>query len=138
MRRALPLLAVVLLLPACGSREPSDEEQVRDTLAAFARAVEGRDYQRLCDEIFAEDLLNGIAKIGLPCEVALRESLAEVRRPQLTVGAVDIKGKKAIARVRTSAAGQEPSEDTLTLVKGEQGWRVSDLGSGPGGPAPAP
>jgi hypothetical protein len=128
--RRLAVLLLLLPLASCGTREPSDEEQVRETLAAFARSVEGRDYQKLCDEILAPDLLEGIAKIGLPCEVAMRNSLAEVRRPQLTVGAVDVDGKKATAEVRTSAAGQDPSRDTVTLVKTNDGWRVSDLGGG--------
>jgi hypothetical protein len=137
MRR---LAVLLLLLPttACGSREPSDEEQVRDTLASFARSVEGRDYQRLCDDILAPDLLDGIAKIGLPCEVAMRNSLSEVRDPRLTVGAVEVKGNTASAEVRTSAAGQEPSRDTLTLVKTKQGWRVSDLGGSSQAPTRTP
>jgi len=137
-RIATAAALALLLLAGCGSREPSDEEQVRDTLAAFARAVEGRHYQRLCDEILAPELLDGIAQIGLPCEVALRQSLEEVREPQLAVGAVDIQGTAATAEVRTAAAGQEPSQDTLRLVKvDEQGWRVSSLGS-EDRPAPAP
>ena len=60
----------------------------------------------------------------------MRNSLRDVRNPQLTVGAVDVSGERATAEVRTSAEGQDPSRDTVTLVKTDEGWRVSDLGGG--------
>ncbi|HVL95475.1 MAG TPA: hypothetical protein VM266_06400 [Solirubrobacteraceae bacterium] len=125
--RSIAVLAACLLLAGCGSRTPGDEEQVRDVLATFVRAVEGRDYQRLCDDVFAPDLLEGVESIGLPCEVALRNSLGEVREPRLTVGAVDVRGDDASAQVRTSAQGQEPSSDTVRLERVDGRWKVSSL-----------
>ena len=137
VRRSLALLATTaLLLAGCGGGEGSDEEQVRDVLATFARAVESRDYQRLCDEVFAPKLLDGLAGIGLPCEVALRNSLGEVKDPRLTVGAVTVRGDRATAEVRTSAEGQEPSSDTLELQRVEGKWKVSALDAGDEQPAP--
>ena len=128
MRRLPALLALaVLALPGCGDRTPSDEEQVREVLTTFARSTERRDYRTLCDEIFAPKLLSGLQAIGLPCEVALRNSLGEVKNPRLTVGKVTVKGKTATADVRTAAEGQEPSSDTIRLDKIKEKWRVSDL-----------
>lgn len=122
----------------CGSREPSDEEKVRATLSGLADATAAKDYPRLCKEIFAEELLRGISEIGLPCEVAMRKSLDEVKSPRLTVGRVEVKAKEASAEVRTSAEGQAPSRDTVRLVKDEDGtWRVSSLAD-PEGPQTAP
>lgn len=130
MRRPLVLLALLTVaLGGCGDRTPSDEEQVRDVLATFARSVEKRDYQRLCDDVFSPKLLDGLQGIGLPCEVALRNSLGEVKEPRLTVGAVNVSGSRATAEVRTSAAGQEPSSDKVELERVDGKWRVSALGS---------
>ena len=137
MRRSLAVLAALALTGCGGTREPSDEEKVRAILASFADATAKKDYQRLCDEIFARELLRGISEIGLPCEVAMRNSLEDVDNPRLTVGRVSVKGKRASAEVRTSADGQAPSRDTVRLVKVGSGWRVSSL-SDPEGPAVTP
>lgn len=135
------LLALALAAPltGCGSREPSDEEKVRTMLASLAEATAAKDYQRLCDEIFARELLRGISEIGLPCEVAMRNALDGVEDPRLTVGRVSVDGERASAEVRTSAKGEEPSRDTVRLVKVKGEWRVSSLAdaSGPE-PTPAP
>ena len=50
-----------------------------------------------------------------------------MRDPQITVGAVRINGDRATAEVRTSAAGQEPSRDTVALEKLADGWRIAAL-----------
>jgi hypothetical protein len=120
-----------LALGGCGGGDgPSDETQVRDTLRTFATAVEKRDYQTLCDEVFAPKLLQGLESIGLPCEVALaRSTLSQVKDPQLTVGEVTVDGKSASAEVRTSSEGRKPSSDTVELVKISGRWRVAALGA---------
>ncbi len=129
---------MALLLAGCGSRAPSEEEAVRTTLTAFAEATAKKDYQRLCDEIFARELLRGISEIGLPCEVAMRNSLDEVDNPRLTVGRVQVQGKRASAEVRTAADGQQPSRDTVRLVKAGGKWRVSSLADAPAAEPPEP
>jgi hypothetical protein len=132
-------MPVLLAAAGCGSREPSAEEQVRATLRALADGTRSKDYQRLCDEVFAKKLLDGIARIGLPCEVALREAYADVRDPRLVIGRIQVTGGEASAEVRSSAEGQAPSSDTVKLVRSDGGWRVSSLGdSSPGSAAPAP
>jgi hypothetical protein len=131
------IAGLALALAGCGTREPSDQEKVRSTLADLAAATAKKDYQRLCDDIFAEELLRGIREIGLPCEVAMRNSLGDVEGPRLVVGRVEVRGTRASAEVRTSAEGQQPSRDTVRLVKEKDGWRVSSLAD-PSGPEPTP
>ena len=59
-----------------------------------------------------------------------------MREPRLSVGAVTVDGDTATAEVRSSAAGQEPSEDTVELVRVDDRWRIASLGDGgPGGVA---
>ena len=134
MKRTFPLLATLLALAGCGGgdKTATDADAVRATLSTFATAVEKRDYQRLCDEVFAPELLRGLQGIGLPCEIAMKTSLGEVREPKLTVGAVTVKGRTAQAQIKTSAAGQPPSTDAITLTKVGKRWQVSGLGGAPG------
>lgn len=138
--RLLPLalaVAVAVSLASCGSDPPksSPEAEVRAVLTEFGRASAGKDYEALCGRVLAPALVDRLSAIGLPCPVALRQGLGEVRNPQLRVGKVEVDGNAATAQVRTSAAGQAPSRDTIGLVKVAEGWRVSSLS---GGPAPSP
>ena len=139
MTRRAAMLAVALLagLAGCGESEPSDEQQVRTTLTAFSRATAAKDYQALCDRLLAPALIADLKQIGLPCEIALQQGLGDVRQPRLVVGDVTVKGKSAVAEVRTSAEGQAPSKDTVELVRTDAGWRISSLAT-PSEPGPAP
>jgi hypothetical protein len=141
VRRILIAGTAALALAGCGGGDeaPSPEAQVRATLRTFASSVEQRDYQTLCDKVFAPKLLEGLQSIGLPCEIAMRTSFETVKDPKLTVGDVTVSGSTATAEVKTSAEGQPPSTDTLQLEKVAAGWRVSALGSdaGPTGTASA-
>lgn len=137
MRRCAAALALALALAGCGDSEPTPEEQVRTTLTSFSRATAAKDYQALCDRLLAPSLIADLKKIGLPCEIALQQGLGGVEQPRLIVGDVTVKGKKATAEVRTSAAGQAPSRDTIELEKTEEGWRISSLTTpSEAGPAP--
>jgi hypothetical protein len=137
VRRGWALAALALVLAGCGDSGPTDEEQVRTTLTAFSRATAAKDYQALCDRILAPSLIDDVKQIGLPCEIALQQGLGDVRQPRLIVGAVTVKGKSAVAEVRTSAEGQAPSKDSIRLVRTDAGWRIASLGR-PAPPKPAP
>jgi hypothetical protein len=126
---AAALVAVTALaLPACGGEDQS--EAVRGTLERFGRATAEKDYQTICDELFAPQLLTEVRQAGLPCEVALsRSSLAQAERPTLTVRSVSVDGDRASARIRTGAANQPASEDTVQLVRQDGAWRIVSLAS---------
>jgi hypothetical protein len=124
--RYVAALLAVASVAGCGGG-PSDEQQVRDTLAAFGRATARHDYAALCERILAPRLVRSVNQAGLPCEEALRRGFEGVRDPRIVVGAVRVLGDHATAEVRTSAAGQEPSRDTVELERFEDGWRISSL-----------
>ncbi|HWM12458.1 MAG TPA: hypothetical protein VNO82_24065 [Solirubrobacteraceae bacterium] len=128
MRSLAPALAL-LLLAGCGEQGPTPEEQVRSTVTDFGRATAAKDYQALCDRILAPKLVEEVESIGLPCEVALRQGLGEVDEPRLTIGRIDVGEDEATAEIRTSAAGEEPSRDTLRLVNLDGTWKISSLGT---------
>ena len=132
MLRAVRRLIVALLVSGaafsgCGGG-PSDSEQVRTTVDAFGRASAAKDYQKLCDELLAPKLVSEVEAAGLPCEVALRQGLGEVEAPTLTIGRIEVRGDNATAEVRSAAAGEQPSADTLELVRVEEdSWRIASL-----------
>jgi hypothetical protein len=131
MLRLVRLLApalVLLVLVGCGDAGPTPEELVRTTVSDFGRATAAKDYKTMCD-LLAPDLVADVEQIGLPCERALKQGLDRVREPRLTIGAVEIDGNDATAEVRTSAAGEEPSRDTLKLVNVNGTWKIASLGS---------
>jgi hypothetical protein len=130
--RPVLLVLAACALVGCGESGPSDEEQIRSTLAAFQRATADRDYGALCDRILAPELIETVKQIGLPCAVALEKGFEDVRDPRLTVGSITVADDSATAQVRSSAAGQTPSEDTVELVRVGDGWRIASLGEGAG------
>jgi hypothetical protein len=128
VRYLAPALAL-LILAGCGEQGPTPEEQVRATVSEFGRATAAKDYAALCDRILAPSLVEEVESIGLPCERALRQGLGGVEDPRLTIGRVEVRDDQATAEVRTSAAGEEPSQDTLRLVNLDGAWKISSLGT---------
>jgi ketosteroid isomerase-like protein len=122
----VPVLAI-WLLAGCGGAGASDEQQVRATLDDFRRATSARDYKALCERILAPALVRTAEQVGLTCETALAKGFEDVENPQLSVGQVTIGNGKATAQVRSSAAGEVPSEDTVELVEVAGRWRISRL-----------
>jgi hypothetical protein len=124
-----PLVAVLAVLGAvcgCGGG-PSDTERVHGVVEAFGKASAAKDYQWLCDDLLAPKLVEEVESAGLPCEVALKQGLGEVQAPRLTVGRVSVSGDSASVEVRSTAAGEAPSRDTLQLVRVDDSWRIASL-----------
>ncbi len=116
------IVAVLVLKPG-----PNEEEKVREQLDRYAAATRDKDYQTICDDLYAEDLVQRVRAAGLPCEVALRTGLEDRQNPRLAVVAVEVNGDQALARVRSTAGGEVPSVDTVRLVKDDGEWRVASL-----------
>jgi hypothetical protein len=123
---AAPAAALALALAGCGSAS-GDEQQVAATVRAFSSAAAARDYGRLCARILAPSLVEQVTSIGLPCEKALARGLGRVRDPALSIGTITVGGDRASVEVRTSAANQKPSSDTLQLVRVRGSWRIASL-----------
>ena len=120
----------------CGGG-PSDEEQVHATLTAFGRATAAKDYQRALRQAARPEAGRRPSSVGLPCEVALKQGLGDVRQPRLTIGAVTVTARRRSPRSARSAEGQAPSKDTLELERTGGGWRIASLAT-PSEPGPAP
>ena len=120
----LVALAVVVVVAVLSLKPgPDDDKQVREALDTYAKATRDKDYQTLCDSLYATDLVERIRSAGLPCEVALRTGLQNRQNPQLEVQAVEVNGEQALARARASASGEVPAVVTIRLVR-EGRWRA--------------
>ena len=129
-KRAFALAAAVIVVVALVvvlKPQADAENEVRDTLDRYAAATRDKDYQELCDDLYAADLVDRIRAAGLPCEVALRTGLEDRQNPQLAVLTVEVTGDQAAARVRSTAQGEVPSVDTVGLKKEDGGWKVASL-----------
>jgi predicted small lipoprotein YifL len=127
--RSLATAFALLALVGCGDQGPTPEEQVRTTVTEFGRATAAKDYKLMCDRLLAPSLVEDVEAIGLPCEMALRQGLGDVREPRLTIGRIEVSDDQATAEVRTSASGEEPSQDTLELINVNGAWKISSLGT---------
>lgn len=122
--------AVVVLKPS-----KNEEEQVRETLEEYAKASRDKDYQKLCDDLLATELVERIRAAGLPCEVALRTGLEDRSNPTLTVRGVEVNGDQALAAVHGEATGEVPADTTYRLVREDGNWRIATPPGSDTGPA---
>jgi hypothetical protein len=120
-------LSLTLVLAACGGKPATEESKVRDLLAKLAKATAAHDYRTLCEDVLAPSLVKEVETVGVPCTDALRAGLASVHSPRLKVVQVKVRGKHAVATVHTTAANQRASDDRVSLVRSDSGWRVSSL-----------
>ena len=137
MRLAALLLCGALTLAACGGGggggdgpKRSDADRVRDTLSAFAQASARHDYRRVCADLLAKPVIDSVRRAGLRCESAMKTALEGVESPKLEVLRVTIKGDRASAKVQTTAANQQASDDTVALVKEGESWKIGALAGG--------
>jgi hypothetical protein len=123
--RFASVVVLVLALAACGQEKPT--QQVHDTVDSFGKAVADKDYQKLCDDLLAKNLIDALEEQGVPCELALKTGFADVKDPKIAVKTVAVNGDKALVSVHSTADNQKPSDDTIALVKEKGSWKVSSL-----------
>jgi len=121
----VPIVIVLVVLVSVLQPEPDREDEVRETLDRYAEATREKDYQALCDDLLASDLVERIRNAGLPCEVALRTGLEGRQNPTLTVLSVEVNGDEALARLRGTAVGEPTGTSTYRLVREDDNWHIS-------------
>ena len=132
-RRLVLLTAAVSLAlgaAACGGdgeTTSADVDAARAVVQRFGDATARHDYQVICDELLADDLVKKVEDVGLPCEVAFQKGVGGVRNPRLEVRQVKVQGSRALVSVRSTATGQQPSDDAIQLVRQDGEWRIASL-----------
>ena len=121
----LALAVSVLTLAACGKERATDA--VHKTVDRFGKAVADHDYEELCDDLLAGNLILALEERGVRCELALKTGFGDAKNPKISVKTVAVNGDRALVSVHSTAANQPPSDDTINLVKEHGKWKVSSL-----------
>jgi hypothetical protein len=100
--------------------------EVASVVERLERAVAGRDWGAICDDLFTSAARRRAG--GADCPRLLRSDAAGVRSPRIEVVRIAIKGDRAAARVRTRARGQPPLTDVIELRREDGRYRVESLG----------
>ena len=82
-------------------------------------------YDSICDE-----LLTRAARAragGEDCESLLRSAMRDVRRPDIRLLSIRVRGRRATARVRSRSAGQRPADETIELRREGGTYRIEAL-----------
>jgi hypothetical protein len=129
--------ACAVALAGCGGDDEGAgdaQQQARAVVERFGTATAQRDYRTICDELLADSLVKKVEDIGLPCETAFERGVGGVRDPRIEVREVKVQGARALVSVRSTAAGEDPSDDAVELAREDGEWRIVSLVS-PGGSA---
>jgi hypothetical protein len=95
------------------------------TVDQFERAVAGRDYETICNELFTATARERAG--GDECVTQTRTATEDVRRPSIEIARIDVKRDRASVEVATKAEGQARVIDTLELRLIGDRWLVEAL-----------
>lgn len=139
LRSLVPLaLLASLALAGCTTRSTSDDSTgefrgdqrlVANTVEDFESAASEGDEDKICRDLLARALVTQYGQRGGSCERAVDGALKDTDSFEMTVERVTINGAEASVRVR-SDRGKKDLQQSLTLVKQGQGWRISGFGTG--------
>jgi ketosteroid isomerase-like protein len=122
-------VCAVLAVGGCGEQNTDADERAaaQAVVERFGTAFAARDGATICKELFAPDLIRAVEGVGLGCQAAMRQAAADVKDPELEVLSTSVRGDIGYSTVRSTAQGQEPSVDRITLKRTDDGWRITAL-----------
>jgi hypothetical protein len=101
-------------------------KEVAGVIQRLETATAQRDFATICDQLLASATRRQAG--GEACPEVLDERARGVRRPRIRIQSIAVSGNSAQARVRTTAAGQAPTTDVVSLVRENGKFRVLALG----------
>jgi hypothetical protein len=128
-------MATIALLASSGCSLGGDEEakpasgpaaEVAATVDRLERAVTRRDYAGVCDRLFTAEARQRAG--GDDCARQLGSATEGLKRPRIEIEAIDVRGRTAAVKVRTTAVGQASARDELRLRREDGRWLVEALG----------
>jgi carbon monoxide dehydrogenase subunit G len=125
-------LAFALGIAACGetastSNFKGEGRNVAQTVANFQTDVTASDQKKLCKSDLAGTLTARFKDSG-GCEAAVETAVHGIDSLNLTIEAITVKGKTAIAKVKSTYSGKSRIT-TLTLVEEGTHWKISGVQS---------
>jgi hypothetical protein len=127
-------MATLVLLAPSGCSLGSDDEpkpasgataDIAATVDRLEQAVAKRDFATICGELFTDRARERAG--GDDCVRQLRSAAEGVERPRIEIQRIEVKGNRAMARVRTEAQGQAIVSDELELSREGGRWLVEAL-----------
>jgi len=133
VKRGLPGLLVLAVLAGCSSDDSESDPppaegvpvQVAEAIDRLEQATRRRDFAVICRKLLTTEARERAG--GDDCVRLLRSTAGDVRRPAISIVSIDISGDRAEVRVRSTARGQAPVEETIQLVREGEGYRIAAL-----------
>ncbi|MEA2366455.1 MAG: hypothetical protein QOE69_2753 [Thermoleophilaceae bacterium] len=128
-------MAAACILASVGCSVGADEEPqpvsgvpkaIVATVDRLERAIAAHDYETVCRDLFTAGARKRAG--GSECAAQLSSAGADVKRPQIEIRGIDVKGSRATVKVATEAEGQALVTDTLVLRRERGRWLVEALG----------
>jgi hypothetical protein len=133
LRASAVLLGMASAAGGCGGEDPptvtrdisGPPQQVARVVDRLDGAVRDRDFTLICRELLTPAARERAG--GARCAATMAASAEGVRRPQIELLSIRIVGDRAEAKLRTTASGQKPIEETLELARARRGYRITAL-----------
>jgi len=127
--RSAAVAMTVCAATALAGCSGSARDQIQAKVQQLTQAVSDHDYKSICDQILAPSLVAHLVRNQISCEEAMRVALSSVHDPVISIGKIEVSGRRATVITLTVARGQRASLAALELLDTGQGWRISSLGS---------
>ena len=133
MKTRAGVVVLCLLLAGCGGggkQKPKPVSGPAKEVAAVVEKLEAatakKDFTTICDDLLAHATREQAG--GVQCPAVLEARARDIRRPRIVIQAIEVQGDRAQVRVRTTAAGQAATTDTIRLIRESGRFRVLSLG----------
>jgi len=101
-------------------------KQVAGTLMQFERALADGDFATICGNLFTVEAREAAG--GDRCPSVLQDTAGGLRRPDLQIVSITVRGNTATAVVRATVAGNPPVTDTIRLIKQQGRYKIVSAG----------
>jgi len=139
MRRALPLIALLVCLPLAGCTQAGtkntdstkdftgDQKAVASTVEDLQTAAKDRKGTTICADLITAELRDKISTSD--CPKVMKDAVRDTDEVDLKVKTVKITGETAVASVQEKTGGGDRIR-TIELQKVAGRWRISALPQG--------
>ena len=139
MRRALPVLALLVCLPLAGCTQAGtknsdstknftgDQKAVASTVEDLQTAAKDRKGTTICGDLITAELRDKIS--ASDCPKVMKDAVRDTDEVDLQVKTVKVTGDTAVASVKEKTGGNDRLR-TIELQKVAGRWRISALPQG--------
>jgi hypothetical protein len=136
-RTSLQSCAVLLVigLSACAttvstSSYKGEAKDVAQTVKDLQSDVTANDQKKICKNDLSSAIVKSLSSAKGGCEQAIKDQLAEIASPELTIKSIQVGGTPAARTATVRAASKYSGKNrvtTLSLVKEDGKWKIAKL-----------